>query len=272
MLTLAVFLHSSQSKGTYFDLTLKSADGKAMKVHKVVICPQSSFLTKILAKTPKKHEILTPCSGPVLKAIIKYAYSGSYAIDATFKSDWKIPNGSKETDAVEFHFKVLRAGIDMGMAPLEALAGTNLNKALNANNSSGDSVTYDDKLYTKLLEAPKKSEPPFAVVEAIIEAQARKVRKLCDAGESPTVAFHMCAGPVGARFLADYIQAVGNLLDLRLRLFLRCRGCASLIRGREDGEGKTFGCGRMDCGADGVHAELVRDDRVARPVGTSSSA
>jgi len=250
------FTLSAYSKGLYTDLSLKSSDNRLFKTHKLIIVAQSSMLTKILQKTPKKHEISIPASGSILKQTIRYCYTGQYSVDSTFKSEWALTDTDKAALALEFHFKMVRCAADMGIPKLEALASHKLHSALNESSAS-----HPDSLYKKLLEVPKKGmDPPYGVVEAIIEAQARKVKKAVAQGAGMNGAFQDNAAPVEGSYLQEYIQAVSNVLGVRLRLYLRCPECGAHVRAKQEGK-KKFVCVKEGCKEAKKLPELVPDDR-----------
>jgi len=264
---------SAFRKNLYKDLTLKPSTGGAIKIHKVVIVPQSEFLTKIFIKTPKKSDVVIPFPNPIVKAAVRYCYNGSYPFDAQFQSEWNLDNAGKGATDIEFHFKVLQAAAFLGMTKLEELAGNNLKNGLKKG-------SFGDELFAKLQEIPapakkagdkkggdKKAptiEVPFAVTEAIIEGGARTVKTQVDGGVDINTAFHAAARTIDSRYLADFIQAVGNSLGQQFRLYLRCPNCACHIRSKEGGS-KDFACIRDDCGKQSSLGELLLDERVTYP-------
>lgn len=254
-----IYIFRAQQDRLFQDLTLKAPD-KAIRVHKIIVCPPSAFLTKKTAKTPKKGEISVDVPGAILSGIVKYLYCGSYAVPKSYKPLWDLKDDCDDDSAlkVEYHFKMLQAATTLGIPKLEALAGKNLKAQL-------QDGPYSDSLYAKLQEVPKKTEMPFAVAEAIIDSQARKVKQAVEeGGEDINSAFHKAGRVVASRYLADYIQAVGNALGKQFRLYLRCPNCACVIRGKEDNS-NDFVCIREDCGVKKSLGQLLLDERLSHP-------
>jgi hypothetical protein len=250
------------------DLTLKATDAVTVKVHKLVVAPQSEFLMKSFTKHPSKKDITVPFAGPILRALVRYSYQGNYLVDSRFEGEWKLKNAGTGASDMEYHFKVLQLAIFMGMPKLEELAGQKLKNGLK-------NGKFGDQLFIKLQELPPKKagdkkgpapEVPFAVTEAVIEGGARAVKQQVDNGVELNTAFHSAARTIDSRFLADFIQSVGNALGQQFRLYLRCPNCACHIRSKEGGS-KDFACIRDDCGQKDKSAlgHLLPDDRIANP-------
>jgi hypothetical protein len=255
------------SKGMFKDLTLKATD-TTVKAHKLVLAPQSEFLMKSFIKHPSKKDIAIPFNGSILRALVRYSYQGNYLVDSRFESEWKLKHTGAGASDMEYHFKVLQLAMFMGMPKLEELAGQKLKNGLKTGK-------FGDELLAKLQELPPKKagdkkspapEVPFAVTEAVIEGGARTVKQQVDHGLELNAAFHSAARSIDSRFLADFIQCVGNALGQQFRLYLRCPNCACHIRSKEGGS-KDFACIRDDCGQKGKSAlgHLLPDDRIANP-------
>jgi hypothetical protein len=103
----------------------------------------------------------------------------------------------------------------------------------------------------------KDAEPPMAIVDAVIEMQARNVKYNMDVkGMGMNEAFHQASGPVRSLYVVDFIQAAGEVLGVRLHNYLRCPHCACSIRSKNVVSNRVM-CTRNDCKAGNRLGELV---------------
>lgn len=245
--------YRSVRTGNYTDLALKSADGKLIKkVHKCVVCPQSVVWTKIVEKAPKKAEIVTKYQPAILSATVNWCYTGRYSFSSVFESQWTFSAMTDGKREVEFHFRVFQAATELGIEELKIQAVRNLKARLVHEPDSNDVAFWLQKTSGR-----KDAEPPMAIIDAIIEMQARNVKYNMDVkGLGMNEAFHKASGPVQSPYLIDFIQATGEVLGVRLHNYLRCPHCACIIRSKNSAANRVM-CTRKDCEAENRLGELV---------------